>query len=286
MTLKPYKIFFLVPIFEKEESVEDLIQNIKSLCPNSGIVFHIDQSCSDEFCAKIHTLEEYYPFCFILPERYDTHWGSGLLMEVFCEMINFIDKFDYQYMYITASNSLIINPKLEEIVDTADIFYGNPWMFRGGWVKDALEKDSSILKYIENKHTNVFVHICEGMCLCKKFANELYKEIRPYLNYEVVSYPREEYLLPTAFNQLDKSDYRRVDRNLEKWVWVRDNNIDKYALSVATPKEYAFDILLNSQYDILSQMWVYSLKRIDRNYEDYHRRMIREHFCYNNQVFL
>ena len=61
-----YKIVFLIPVFEAADCVEDYIQNIHTICPNSAIVFHVNSLSSDEYYKSIERLCEYYSFCYLL----------------------------------------------------------------------------------------------------------------------------------------------------------------------------------------------------------------------------
>ena len=108
---KNYKILFLVPVFEQEDCVEDLIQNIQATCPNSAILFHVNSNSNASFYDNIQTLVNFYSFCYLLPNRYPTEWCNGVLAFVFLDMIKYANEnINYDYCYFTASNSLVVNP--------------------------------------------------------------------------------------------------------------------------------------------------------------------------------
>lgn len=284
-SLKRYKIIFLVPIFEREDCVEDLIQNIHTICPNSAILFHINSNCSQTFIDNINKLKNHYNFCYILPEKYPSEWASGFLTNIYIQMMNWCIENDISdYIYITHSNSLLINPKLESFIYSHEIFFPLPGTKHSGdwWEKILL--DQNILDYVKPLGDMIYVTSIEGAAMNLKvaqhFVDDLIKVI-PNIN---VEYPSEEYYIPTSFMKI-KDRYRYMNCALERWGHTVDHVVNGYKLGVSKNEEYILNIVLNNQFDVLSKLNLYSIKKIERKYNYPFRELLRNHFGYNNVIF-
>jgi hypothetical protein len=59
----------------------------------------------------------------------------------------------------------------------------------------------------------------------------------------------------------------------------------EFQLNAIYISDYVFDLILSGKFDILSKFYIYSLKRIPRQYDDSQRTAIRQQFNYNNIWF-
>jgi len=284
-SLKNYKILFLIPIFEREDCVEDLIQNIHTICPNSAILFHINEKCPVFFKNNIQTLVKNYSFCYILPKQFPSDWGSGFLTNIYIEMMKWaVEKNIADYIYITHSNSLLINPQLELFIDSYEIYFPIPGIKNSGdwWEKILL--DQNILDYAKTSDHLIYATAIEGSSMttevAKHFVNDLFNVI-PHKN---VEYPSEEYYIPTSFMKI-KNKYKHLNCALERWGHTVDHVVNGYKLNVEKNEEYMLHIIMNNQFDILTKLNLFSIKKIERNYNYPFRVLMRNHFKYNNIVF-
>ena len=283
--LKHYKIVFLVPVFESIECAEDLINNIYTICPNSGIILHVNSNSSIEFQNNISKLVNIYDFCYLFPIKYPSDWGHGYLATIYVEMMEWcLKNLSFDYVYQTASNSLMINPLLETRIYDFDGYCYNPGVKNSGDWWDKISLDTNLLRYIKSKDNKIYVCITEGFALSKIACEKLVNDLIPHLPRHRVDYPTEEYWIPTAFNHL-KKDIIYKDRCLEKWEQGKDEWINDLALPVDRVSGYTINLMLENKFDVLSNTFCYSLKRIPRVYNDLLRKTIREHFGYSNQIF-
>lgn len=280
----PYKIVFLIPIFEAPDCVEDLIKNIKTLCPNSGILFHVNYNSSDEFYNKIQKLIDHYSFCYLFPKRYPSDWGFGYLAAIYIEMMNWcLNNLNFDYIYQTASNSLLINPKLEQKIYEFDGYCYDPGIKHNGDWWDKISQDTKLFEYIKDKGNQIYVCITEGMALNKAFTQDLVEELIDKVPKDRINYPSEEYWIPTAVVHLRKK-YKYKNRCLEKWAHGKDEFLNLWLLPVDRVDNYVIDLMLDDQFDILSNTYCFSLKKINRAYDDLFRKTIRDHFKYHNEL--
>lgn len=283
---KEYKIIFFFLVHESIECVEDLVQNIHAVCPNSAALIHVNSNSSDEFYNNVKKIASFYDFCYILPNRLPSDWDSGLQLEVYFEMMQFsIDNFKFSHVYLTASNSLLVNPNLENIVDGTDIFSYKPGPMSdfGGWTKPIMA-DKNLWEYVSKNNNQVHLNICEGVCMNEKVIRLYQNELLEFLNYKHVGYPSVEFWLASALVNF-KEPFSQIHKNLEKWVHCTDDNIHKLGLPVDCVGDYIFNFIIEKKFTLMNELWIYSLKRIPRSYDDPHRRLIRSTFNYHNCLF-
>lgn len=282
-----YKIVFLVPIFENEDCVEDLIKNIQATCPNSAILFHVNSNSNDDFFQNIEKLVDYYSFCYLLPQRYPTEWCNGVLAFAFLDMMKYANELiDFDYCYFTASNSLVINPLLEDALYPYDAFLRQPYKLRDDAKIMYFNKDENLKQYVDLYHGDVYNCFFEGMALSKKITKHFVDDAHSYASKTPVYYCSEEIWLPTILSNLnEKHNYNWCKENLEKWSHFGDHVINDLQLEVGVARDYVSSIFAESNYSMLSEINIYSLKRVPRVYNDELRTLIRNNFGYANEIF-
>lgn len=282
--MKKYKIVFLVPVFEKEDCVEDLVLNIQHFCPNSAVVLHVNSKTPDIFYNNIHRISNYYDHCYVAPFRYPTDWCSGHLTKAYIDVMKWCNEnLFYDYVYLTASNSLVINANLETDINKYPIFSWEPWPTNSsnGWWQH-IEKDTKLFKYTDP----VFCCAFEGSAYNRHYCGRMVDELYDLLNYEPFPYPTEEYWLPSALVKVINRfsvDYSKY--SMERWVHLKDGTTHDLALNIDSVEEYICDFIFRKDYDFLSDIKVYSLKRVPRVYDAPLRVMIRENYNYTNKLF-
>jgi len=279
-SLKKYKIAFIIPVFEKIDCVEDQVQNIRAVCLNSAIIFHVNSCCSSTYYEQIVFLTKCYDFCFLMEERFPSNWGTGFLVNVYYHAIKwFVTSKTADYLFITHSNSLLINPQLEKKIYEFDFYFNKSFEVTKFSESAANDKNLMLMKSKINIHvTNV-----DGTAINQKVATELENTLKDYLVTEPLNYHADEYYLSSILESI-KDRYKFKDGALERWGHVADGNIELWNLQIKKSADYIVDLMLNNQYDILSKLNIFSLKRVNRDYDDRVRTMIRDHFEYNNEI--
>lgn len=278
-----YKIVFLIPVFEAIDCVEDFIQNIHTVCPNSAIVFHVNSNSSIQYFENVQKLCNYYSFCYLFSERYPSDWANGYLAKVYTELQNWCyHNLNYDYVYFTASNSLVVNPNLESEIYAHDVYYWEPGIKKDGDFWEIISQDRVLLNYSDV----VYVTLIEGQVFSKEKSKLIIDELIHVLDYTPLKYGTEEYWFPTAYKKLEKKhNWHNAGYTMERWAWLGDFIIHDYQFDAKKVDEYVIHLICNSNFDILSNMKIYSLKRIDRVYNSFMRKTIREHFGYHNKIF-
>lgn len=280
-----YKILFLVPIFESIDCVEDLIQNINTICPNSAILFHVNVNSGNTYLEAVNHLLEFYKNCFLFPKQFPSDWGHGFLATIYCNMMEYaLENIDFEYIYFTASNSLLINPNLEKEVNQYDVYFWDSGPKSDGDWWEYIKEDKNLFLYASKYDKTIYCSIIEGLCFNGAVAKDFVDELAPFLNYERVNYPTEEYWFATAFKHI-KHKYKHLNKNLERWAHGTDHAMVEFSLDVKSVEEFVINLILEDNYDILSYMNLYSLKKIERKYNNDFRRMLRSHHGYYNQLF-
>ncbi len=285
MTTNPrYKIVFLVPVFEREDCVEDFVLNIRSFCPNSAILLHVNSKSSNNFYQNICKIVDYYQHCYLFPTRYPSDWCSGHLPRVFVEMMKWCNDFiDFDYVYLTASNSLVVNANIEKDISSYDIFSWEPWPTNdsNGWWPH-IKNDLRIFAYTNPIYCCAF----EGSAYNKDSSKKMISELHDLLQFDPSPYPAEEYWLPSAtLKIIDKYSFNYSKYSMERWVHLKDGLTHDLCLDIDSVEEYVCDFIYRKDYDFLSSIKVYSLKRVPRIYEAPLREIIRGNFNYSNRLF-
>jgi len=265
-----------------------MIQNIHTICPNSGILFHINSSCDDEYYQKVLNLIDFYDFCYLFPKRYNSFWGSGYLFNIYIEMMEWcIERNICDYVFLTHSNSILINTQLETNIYNYELYFSDcgPIGNSGGFVEH-VQKDKIIQRYKNTGDGKIYVTSTDGAAMTLKVAADFIKELKPYFIVDAVNYPSEEYYLPTAFIKLKlKEKYKYLNTTLERWGDTIDYNIVFFQLKAENNEDYITQLILSGQENILSKLNLYSLKKIPRDFHNKSRTLIRNHFGYNNILY-
>jgi hypothetical protein len=273
---------FLVPIFEALDCVEDLIQNIHTICPNSGILFHINSNCSAEFISNANKLVDFYDFCYVLPKQYPSDWATGYLFNIYVDMMDWCVKKNFcDYIYVTHSNSLLINTQLEENIYKYQLYFPDPGIKTAGDWWEHIEVDSNMFDYISNKEDIIYSIAIEGVAMTLEVAKDCVEDLKPYFITQPVSYPAEEYYIPTSLMYI-KGKYKHLNVALERWGHTIDHNVNLYQMDVDSNEDYMVPMILSGQENTLSKLNLYSIKKIKRVYNYQARVLIRNYFGYNN----
>ncbi len=282
--MRKYKIVFLVPVFEREDCVEDLVLNIQHFCPNSAIVLHVNSKSSDFYYNNICKIADYYSHCYIAPMRYPSDWGAGYLARVYVEMMQWcLQNIEFDYIYLTASNSLIVNPNLEKDIYNYELYSWEPWPQNesNGWW-ECISKDYKLFEYSPTVYGCVF----EGSAYNVACSKLMIKELYDILQYDPYPYPTEEYWIPSAIKKIiNQYDVKFANYAMEVWSHVKDGVVHNYHLQVDAAEEYISEFIQKGDYGFLSSVRIYSVKRVPRAYGAPLRVMIRENYNYTNKLF-
>ncbi|AOM41727.1 hypothetical protein [Xenorhabdus hominickii] len=198
-----YDIIFSVAAHESEESLIDLIENVRKFVPNSLIVIHLKKGF------KIRKIKETYKNVYFNPNTYDTGYlDQSLTIAHSSNIYYLIEKnIDADYFAILGSNELFVRKGLYEYIkDKYFIAYQTD------------EKDYHIQVAKKDKHLNTLLTKIDGKIIKSppegtfyKFAILKEKLRNPYI---------EEYLneLTCYFTSKNKITFRKISNKIARLI--------------------------------------------------------------------
>ncbi|MBY7770438.1 hypothetical protein KW411_16360 [Vibrio fluvialis] len=288
MTIKSSDIslLFSIAIHESEDSVYDLINNINYFCINPIIILHIPKYSSLDL--KLTN----YDNVFVNETNFMTGYADGTL--TFVHLENFIQgeklKLNYDYFIPFGSNQLFIKGGIEEYVlgaeksecplpeknDFQNVVYNRDEQARAVFGEIARKsapegtfyRKMIIDRIINDKKGKLYFNnnrwvYTSGLGLCLRRFSGLFTKVLVKLGLEIFipsflarfSYATEEIVFPSIdFNGLTKKRYCYIP-------WHRNDirvTVDDVRLLIEKDDHY------------------FSVKRVERTYDDETRTFIRE----------
>jgi hypothetical protein len=286
-----YNILFSIPVHENQEIINNHVENIFNFNPNCKIILHVNKSFTN-FDKNITVYRNLY----INSRQHQYIYGKGLL---WIHISNFLECIklgvDFKYFLISSSNEMFVKHGLNNYIETykngvqiVEFNINNPWhIFHRGLQNN--KEIKNLLSYLNlskfyggqtegqfyEKH--VFQKICDiyiqifGTNEISQFETE---EILPQTIFKSMGL---EYGLPyTLQNYSNKIKFteqfiRSLSQasNLSKNITI-PNNLIKGNLKAA-----------HANIDTTS---IYSIKRVDRNFNNIRNLLTRKGFILNNPL--
>lgn len=268
-------IVFSLLVHEEPEVIIDQLVNLFFYNPNSLVVIHINPVF--KYSAAIPNYEmlveklRSFKGVIINPERLKV--GLNDLIQAHISNYRAVQDIDFSYFYFIASNELFLRPGVDRFIQQFDFGCENKqnkdWAFIDIMHSDMdlhrIQKNNDILGYSYSQ--------IEGSFYSKEIMGRMTSIIEKEYDYtrKEVIYPREEIYYPTIANGVFKNDHR-YDGCCCKIRW----EAGVLFTSLRAVNEIAKQKEDNN---------FYSVKRVDRQLNNYLRSYIRNHVGkYNNQV--
>lgn len=281
------KLLFSIPIHERQDVINNQIENVFNMNPNSKIIFHVNQSFKT-FDKNLSNYQNIY----INSKSFNYQHGKGLL---WIHINNFLEAiklgFDFKYFVILSSNEMFIKKGLIQYIEkykngaqivkmTPDIDWHN--------FKKSLENDIIIKNMLkELKLETIYGGQTEGQFYEKnifQYITDIY--LKYFGNTELQYFETEEILCQTIFKSLD-IDYglpftlqnysNKLDFTETFITSIINNNI---IIPNLTIKNNLFSPHIDN--DCSS---IFSIKRVDRTFTPIRYYLSQKGFVFNNEIY-
>lgn len=284
------KLLFSIPIHEKQDIVNNQIENIMNYNPNANIIYHINKTYT-EFDHQLSNYKNVY----FNSKSFHYIYAKGLLWihaQNFLEAIRL--NIDFDYFIIYSSNEMFIRHGLisyiENIKNGAQIVkydINNDWHnFNKG-----IENNIFMKKIFESLHLNsndFYGGQTEGQFYQKNIFEKIVNiYLDCYGNNEIHEFETEEILPQTIFKSF-KIDYglpitlQNYSNKYEFTVkLINDIRNNTFLISGEKVKSY----LQCAHYGLNDNTSIFSIKRIDRTFNNIRLYLTRQGFVLNREIF-
>ena len=281
------KLLFSIPVHENQFVINNQIENIFNCNPNSKIIIHVNKS----FKNFIPSLTKYNNV-LINSNRYNYIYGKGLLwihISNFLEAMN--QNIDFSYFIILSSNEMFIRKGLlfyiEEIKNGLQLVKFDENINWHNFKKN-IEKEPEMNSLLNDLNMDTFYGgQTEGQFYSKNIflkISDIY--IKHFGKNEINNFETEEIVLQTIFKSLNINyglpfTLQNYSNNLvfdEKLIKdIKENNI-------IIPNYYIKNNLFSPHInqDCTS---IYSIKRVDRTFNNIRNHLSQNGFILNKDVY-
>lgn len=214
------KICFAISVHENKEVIKDLLNNIRTFCPNSSIVLF--RSGNDRsLCEGLG-----YPVC---PTSKSLSWGKNIIL-FHLNIMEWLEEIDYDYDYLTIidSDALFVKKGFEEFIisEMENFDYMAPFRrfpeidwYPGGIMIKEWTKWQKIF------NINYFLACFNpGQTFSKKFVQQIINFPNFYLIKKIINESKtwvfEEIFFPTIAETLGIKA-KPYPSNVQKWIRFR-----------------------------------------------------------------
>ena len=281
------KLLFSIPVHENQSVINNQIENILNNNPNSKIILHINQS----FKNFVPSLTKYNNI-ILNPNRYNYIYSKGLL---WIHISNFLESIkqniDFNYFIILSSNEMFIRKGLilyiEEVKNGVQLIKND---INVDWhnFKKNIEKETQIFNLLKDLKMDTFYGgQTEGQFYEKKIffkISDIY--LKYFGNNEINNFETEEIVIQTIFKSFD------INHGLPFTLQNYSNNLvfdEKLIESIKKNKI----IIPNNQ--IKGNLYsphinqdcksIYSIKRVDRTFNNIRNYLSQNGFVLNKDVY-
>ena len=281
-------LLFSIPIHEKQDIVNNLIENILNYNPNSNIILHVNKSFKN-FNPKLTV----FPNVYINSLSFNYQYAKGLL---WIHINNFLEairlNINFKYFIIISSNEMFIkyglNNYIQEYKNGAQIVEYNNNIKWHNFQKN-IEKTVQMQNLLNDLKLNTFYGgQTEGQFYEKEIFQKIaYIYLKHYGTNELSSFETEEILSQTIFKSFN------LNYTLPFTLQNYSNNIifDESMINlirsneIIIPKNFINDSLLESPHINNDCKSIFSIKRVDRSDNKLRRYLSNKGFILNKSFF-
>jgi len=280
-------LLFSIPVHEKQDIINNQIENILNYNPNSNIILHVNKSF------KLFNYElTKYKNVYINPISFNYEYAKGLLfihIQNFLEAIKF--NIDFKYFIIYSSNEMFIKyelinyiKKFKNGVQIVEYNKDNDWH---NFHKN-IENDSIIKNMLNDINLDT---IYGGQTEGQFYEKHIFQKIADiYLKFfgmnELNTFETEEIVIQTIFKSFHM-DYgkpftlQNYSNKLNYDINIIDNIIHN---NIIIPNNSIKSNLISPHVNDNTYS-VFSIKRVDRSLNDIRNYLSRKGFLLNKDIF-
>ena len=264
-------IAFSLLVHESSLCILDEVKNILLYNPNSLVVLHFNPKFrNNEELGKDKLISLLSKDKRVIVNPHPVSVSLDNIIQGHISNYECIAQMDFKYFYLISSHELFVHSGAEEFVQQYD--YGCRKRKDDHWVYfDKMCQDEALERIINaSPKENYILSQVEGSFYSKPIFDEMYKKIKDSFNPDKqnVVYPREEIFFPTIacndFTYKNRYDGCLCYINWKKGLFISLKEIKKTITSDS----------------------LFSVKRINRSYQDYLRQYIRNYLVTNNNNIL
>ena len=282
------KLLFSLPVHERQDIINNQIENILNFNPNAKIMIHVNKSFKN-----FNQEDTKYHNVFINSKSFNYQYSKGLL---WIHINNYLEaerlKIDYKYFIIISSNEMFIKHGLNTYVKNNKnglqiIQYSQNINWHN--FKKGLDKNKNIIDMLSYLKLDTFYG---GQTEGQFFQKDIFKKIASiYIKYfgedEINSFETEEIICQTIFKSFNINyslpftlqNYSNKLNFDEKFI----NNIVENNIKI--PNNFIRDTLLPSPHIEQSCESIYSIKRVDRTNNLIRDYLSKKGFILNKEIF-
>jgi len=282
------KLLFSIPVHERQDIINNQIENILNFNPNSKIILHINKSFknfNNQF-TKYHNV-------YINSKSFNYQHSKGLLwihVNNYYESIRL--NIDYEYFVIISSNEMFIKHGLNKYImkykNGLQIVQYSPDI---NWhnFKKGLDKNNNMINMLCYLNLNTFYG---GQTEGQFYQKNIFKNIAAiYVKFfgetEINSFETEEIICQTIFKSFD-IDYGlpiTLQNYSNKLIFdeIFINNIVNNNITI--PHNFINDSLLISPHIDKTCDSIFSIKRVDRTNNKIRDFLSKKGFLLNKELF-
>lgn len=282
------ELLFSLPVYEKQDIVNNTIENIFNFNPNCKIILHINKNFKsfDKSKSNYHNL-------YFNQTNFDYYPGSDLL-------IYHVSNFDYcinnnisfEYFIFCASNELYIKKNavnyIKEYKNGLQLVQYDKNIDWHNFKKD-LHENQIILNLFEEINNNI---LCGGQVEGQFFEKKIFIKIKDLylkitnLNEHKIYFEAEEIIPQTIFNSLNIKNYGDclTLQNYTNDIKFTPDYIKKLINNVIIPENNIKSQLFSPHINKNSNN-IYSIKRVDRKFNKIRKYLSKQGIILNKDDF-
>ncbi len=281
------KLVFSIPVHEKQDIINNQIENILNFNPNAKIVIHVNKSFKNFNVSLIN-----YPNVYINKERFNYKFGKGLL---WIHINNFLEalrlNLDFSYFCVISSNEMFIRNGLIHYIEK----------HKNGLQLVKFDKNinwHNFNKNIENepiiiellKHLNLDA-IYGGQAEGNFYQKDVFKKIAEiyitfFGNREINNYETEEIVCQTIFKSFEISCTTPFTlQNYSNDITYDENFINSVINNGIIIPEKTKNNVLFSPHINKDCTSIYSIKRVDRTFNNLRNYLSKKGFIINVEKY-
>jgi hypothetical protein len=277
-------LLFSIPIHERQDILNNQIENILNYNPNSNIILHVNKSFKN-----FNKLLTIYPNVYINSENLNYIYGKGLL---YIHIKNFLEaiklNINFKYFIIISSNELFIKSGLinyiEEYKNGCQIIKFNKeikWHNFQKGLEDTLEM-KLLLK--ELNLNSFYGGQTEGQFYEKNIFNNIANiYLKFYGSKEINTFETEEILSSTIFKSFNINYTLPFTlQNYTNNIIFNDTFINQLRNeNLIIPNNFINETLLESPHVNQESKNIFSIKRVDRTFNNIRNYLSNKGFILN-----
>jgi hypothetical protein len=280
-------LLFSIPVHEKQDIINNQIENILNYNPNSNIILHVNKSFKN-----FNPLLTSYPNVYINSESFNYEYAKGLLwihINNFLHAIKLNIKF--KYFIIISSNEMFIKYGLNRYIDKykngMQLVKFDPNIKWHNFQK-GIEKTIQMKDLLNDINLDTFYGgQTEGQFYEKYIFQKICEiYIKHYGTKELNNFETEEIIAQTIFKSFNLEYSLPITiQNYTNNLSFEEEFIEKLKEGIIIPYNFINETLLESPHINQDCSSIFSIKRVDRSFNNIRNYLSKKGFILNKNFF-